>query len=257
MEFTEIRYEVKEGEHAAWITLSRPDKRNRLSAPMLEEILAALARARGDAAVRVIVLAGSGGVFSAGGDLTKMGEGAGSPLHVAVRDTLLALHSMDKPVVAVVEGACLAGAVGIVCSCHMALASEDAVFATPEVNVGLWPMMITAPILRAVGRRKALEMFLLGERLSAAEAMRIGIVNRVVPKERLVEETEGIVQALAAKSPKILALGLEAFAACEDLDFARQVQEFEGWLGRVVATEDAKEGMRAFLEKRKPVWKGQ
>jgi enoyl-CoA hydratase/carnithine racemase len=256
MEYTDILYAVEPQEHVARITMNKPEKRNPLGPTMIGEIHHALGAARDDAAVRVVILTGAGKAFSAGGDLSQMGQAPRSGLITNFVELNLLFTQLGKPVVAMIDGPCMAGAVGLVCACHLAVAAETALFGTPEVNRGLWPMTIMATIFRTVGRKRAMEMILLGEKFDAAEALRIGLVNRVVPAERLEAETLELARKLAKKSPAVMKLGLDGLYENADLALEPQLRNLEKKFFEVVSTEDAREGLTAFMQKREPVWKG-
>ena len=166
------------------------------------------------------------------------------------------MHALGKPLVAMVNGHALAGGLGLMVACDLAIAADTATFGTTEIQVGLWPMMITAELVRNVGRKRTLEMMLTGRRLDAAEALAVGLVNRVVPAAELEAVTMALAGELASKSPAAIALGLRAFYRSADLDHEPALRYLEGELGRVLALEDAREGIAAFLGKRAPVWKG-
>jgi enoyl-CoA hydratase/carnithine racemase len=205
--------------------------------------------------VRVVVLTGAGTVFSAGGDLSAMQAPASGP-RASLVDLLLAMHELGKPIIAMVNGPALAGGLGLMVACDLVVAADTATFGTTEIAVGLWPMMITAEITRSVGRKTALEMMLTGRKLDAREALACGLVTRVVPAAELEAETARLAAELAERSPAALALGLRAFYRSQDMAFEPQLRHLEAELGRVLALEDAAEGISAFLAKRKPVWKG-
>ncbi len=262
MSYTEIEYQV--AGHVARLTLNRPEKRNPIGPTTVGELLHALDAAKSDAEVRVVVLTGAGKVFSAGGDLSSMG-GGGVPLTAGQSantipgtfvDLNLALVHLGKPTVARVQGHALAGGLGLVVACDIAIAAEEAQFATPEVNVGLWPMMIMATIFRAVPRKRGLELIMTGERVSASDAERIGLITRSVPAARLDEEVDRVVAVLVGKSPAVMRLGRDAFYATADMDLEPALRHLEQQLMAVLGTDDAKEGLMAFLEKRAPVWQG-
>jgi len=242
----------------ARITLNRPDKRNPIGPLTAGEIIHAL-DSRGPE-VRVVVLTGAGKVFSAGGDLSQMaggGSSAESPAQPAsLVDLFRTMHELGAPIIAMVNGHALAGGLGLVVACDLAIASEEASFGTTEIQLGLWPMMISAEIVRSVGRKAALELMLTGKRITAAEAVRIGLVNRAVPAAALEAETMALAAELAARSPATMALGLRAFYRAADMELLPALRFLEGELGRVLALEDAAEGIAAFLQKRSPVWKG-
>jgi len=234
------------------ITLNRPDKRNPIDPAMCGELVHALRAMQ----ARVIVLTGAGSVFSAGGNLAGMQAKADGPPPASLVELFTAMHDLGKPIVAMVNGHALAGGLGLVVACDVAIAADTAQFGTTEIAVGLWPMMITAEIARNVGRKRTLDMMLSGRRLDAAEAAACGLVTRVVPAAELDAQTMAFAGELAERSPATLALGLRAFYRAQDLAYEPALRFLEGELGRVLALEDAAEGIAAFLGKRKPVWKG-
>jgi enoyl-CoA hydratase/carnithine racemase len=256
-EYAAILYEVAGA--IARVTLNRPEKRNPIGPQVCGELVHALGRAGQDAAVRCVVVTGAGKAFSAGGDLGQMSGlagGAGAVPPASLVDLFMAMHGLGKPIVAMVNGPALAGGAGLMVACDLAIAAETVEIGLPEVNLGLWPMMITAEIVRSIGRKKALELMLCGEKISAREAERIGLVNRVVPAERLEEETLALAGMLAKKSPSAVRLGLRAFYDTQDLALRPALEHLQGQLAAVLATEDAAEGIAAFLGKREPAWKG-
>jgi enoyl-CoA hydratase len=255
-----VRYEAAEG--IATISLDQPDSRNALSDPLLDDLLAAFEEARGDADVRCVVLTSTHATtFSAGGNLS--GFAADVPLvhkHLYGIEKFprlfRAIGTLGKPVICAANGHCLAGALGLALACDLIIASERATFGTPEINVGVFPFMIMALIYRNVGRKKTNELLLLGERISATEAERIGIVNRVAAPggfEAAVAEWAG---ALARKSPVLMRLGKDAMFRQMDMPFAEALEYLHHNLTLAFSTEDIQEGVRAFFEKREPEWKG-
>jgi enoyl-CoA hydratase/carnithine racemase len=220
-EFDEVRYEV--AEHVATITIDREERRNALSWGVIGELRRAFATAKGDPDVRVAVLTGAGDrAFCAGADLTGMADGAGyAALHDA-RGQLAGLFrdlwELGKPVVARVRGYALAGGFGLACACDLVVCSDDAQFGTPEIDVGLWPHMITVPLTRSMPPKKALELMMTGRRVDAAEADRIGFVTRVVPVDELDAAVDDLAATLASKSPLILRWGRESFYRTLDMD---------------------------------------
>src|SRR5438270_8830647 len=204
--YSEIVYEVRGA--TARITLNRPEKRNPLGPTTIGELLHAIDRARQDAAVRVIVLTGAGKVFSAGGDLSSMGSG-GTPLQASGSESTkpgtfvdlnLAMTRVGKPTIAMVNGHALAGGLGLVVACDVAIAADDAQLGTPEINVGLWPMMIMATIFRNVARKRGLELVMTGDKISASEAASMGLITRAVPRERLEAEVGAAAPEVASES---------------------------------------------------------
>lgn len=242
------------------LTIDRPKARNALSAQVIQELHDHLRRIDADPAARVLVITGAGErVFSAGGDLSSMaGDGgflAGHDGRRAYGALLLAVQACRKPSIARVNGHALAGGFGLLLACDLAVAAEDVELGTPEVDVGLFPMMLMALLQRHVGRKKALELVLTGDRLPAAEARALGLLNRVVPRAELDGAVGALAGKLAAKSQAVLALGRRAFHAAEDLPLERAVEYLAGQLSLNVSLEDAGEGVAAFLEKRKPQWR--
>jgi enoyl-CoA hydratase/carnithine racemase len=237
------------------ITLNRPDKRNPIGPATCGELVAALAAIKSNSNVRVVILTGAGAVFSAGGDLSAMTQAQDGPTASLV-DLFTTMHELGKPIIAMVNGPALAGGLGLMVACDLVIAADNAVFGTTEIAVGLWPMMITAEITRSVGRKKTLEMMLTGRKLDAAEAVACGLVNRVVPAAELDAETTKLANELAERSPAAIKLGLLAFYRSQDMELEPQLRYLQAELGRVLSLEDAREGITAFLQKRKPEWKG-
>ena len=246
---------VDEAGPIARITLNRPEKRNPIGPVTCGELVQALADLKAKPEVRVVVLTGAGTVFSAGGDLSAMQSVPDGPTASLV-DLLLAIHELGKPIIAMVNGPALAGGLGLMVACDLAVASDTATFGTTEIAVGLWPMMITAEITRNVGRKKTLEMMLTGRKLDAAEALACGLVTRVVPAAELEAATHELATELAGRSPAAVALGLHAFYRSQDMALEPQLRYLQTELGNVLALDDAREGIAAFLGKRKPVWTG-
>ena len=236
------------------VTLNRPDKRNPISPVTCGELVQAFAELGANPAVRVIVITGAGAAFSAGGDLTAMPVQSGPTASLV--DLLLAMHQLGKPILAMVNGPAMAGGLGLMVACDVAIAADTATFGTTEILVGLWPMMITAEIARSIGRKKTLEMFLTGRKLDAAEALACGLVTRVVPAAELEAATCALAGELAERSPAAVALGLRAFYHCQDMPIEPQLRYLQAEFGRVLALDDAREGIAAFFAKRKPVWTG-
>ena len=269
--YSEIRYELAPT-GVLTLTLNRPERRNPIGPTTIGELLHALDRAQHDPQVRVVVITGAGKVFSAGADLSAMSGSAqdgGTPLTAAssaakpVRpgsfvDLNLALagRGIGKPTIAMVNGHAVAGGLGLVVACDLAIAADDAEFATPEINVGLWPMMIMSTIFRNVTRKRAMELILTGERIKASEAERIGLITRAVPRDKLTEEVALLCDKLCKKSPLVTKMGLDAFHHMQDLELEPALRYLEGELTRVLGTSDAVEGLSAFLQKRAPVFTG-
>jgi enoyl-CoA hydratase/carnithine racemase len=216
-----------------------------------------LNQAEKDSTVKTICITGAGDkAFCSGADLGNMAADAQNSPTQNYAQLLKRVASFPKPTVARVNGYCLAGGIGFMLACDIVIAREDAKFGTPEVNVGLWPMMIGALIFRNAMKKKAMEMVLLGLKLSAKEAEEMGMVTRVVPSEKLDEEIHRILNLLAEKSPSGMRIGKAAFYAMDTMNFEEALDFLSGKLVEVAATGDAKEGLTAFLEKRKPEFKG-
>lgn len=253
-----LRYEANGGR--ATITIDDPDRFNPLSNQTMRELTAAVQAAVADDAVRVIVITGAGNrAFSAGGDLS--GGFVDAPLadhgdRGALADLFRALRRSGKPVVARVNGHALGGGFGLAAACDIVVAADTATLGTPEIQVGLWPMMITAVLKATVPRRALLELMLTGRRLSAGEARDLGIVNRVVSPDDLDEAVDTVATDLLGKSPAALALGKQAFYAVADLDFDSALDHLHNGLTAIAMTADAVEGVAAFGEKREPEWRG-
>jgi enoyl-CoA hydratase/carnithine racemase len=243
----------------AWLQLNNPARKNAIGPAMVNDLLWALEDAHADDAVRAIVLTGMGNAFCAGGDFAQMTGGAAEaelPPKGDYADLLLALMRAEKPVIARVNGHAMGGGFGLVAASHFAIGVDSAKLGTPEIDVGLFPMMIMAVLARVVPRRRLVEMMLFGERMSAAEAKDAGILGRVVASSELDAAVEDVAQKVASKSPSTMRLGLRAFAAQDDLALADALPMLREKLGECLGTEDAREGLMAFLEKRAPVWKG-
>ena len=259
MNLAHVLYEVRD--RIATITLDQPDKRNPLSAQMIADLLAALDEAKRDAEVRVVVLTGAGDkAFCAGADMSGFaGDATELEKHVgrgAFVDMFLAMERLGKPIIGCVNGHALAGGFGLALACDMLVAADTATFGTTEINVGLWPMMIMALINRQLPRKRCMELFMTGERISADQAMEWGLVNRVVPQAQVREEAWKLAVSLTVKSPLIMKLGRDAFYDIDGLSFEAALRHLQAQLTLVTLTEDSVEGITAFLEKREPDFKG-
>jgi enoyl-CoA hydratase len=255
-----LRYDVAEG-GVATITLDQPETRNALSDELLDDLIGAFEAARDDDAVRCVVLTSSHEkVFSSGGDLA--GFAAQVPLahkHAAIDRfprLFRLIGELGKPTLCAANGHVLAGALGLALACDLIVAREGVRFGTPEINVGVFPFMIMALIYRNVGRKKTTELLLLGEQVSAEEAERIGIVNRVVPAEEFGAAVADWAAKLAAKSPLLMRMGKDAMYRQQDMAFEEALDFLRAQLAIAFATEDIQEGVKAFFEKRDPVWTG-
>jgi enoyl-CoA hydratase/carnithine racemase len=260
MPFETLRYDVAPT-GVATIALDRPEARNALSDAVLDDLLAAFAQARADEEVRCVVLTSTHEkVFSAGGDL--VGFAAEAPLvhkHFATDRfprLFRAIGELGKPTLCAANGHVLAGALGLALACDLIVAKESARFGTPEINVGIFPFMIMALIYRNVGRKKTTELLLLGEQISAHEAERIGIVNRVVAADEFDAAVDDWAGRLAAKSPLLMRLGKDALYRQQDMPFGDALEYLHTQFSLALSTADIQEGVKAFFEKREPVWTG-
>lgn len=257
----EVRYEV-DGP-VGRVTIDRPERRNALSFPVMGALIDAFAAARADDAVRVVVLTGAGErAFCAGADLSGMG-GSGRAGHTEMHEArgrvaglFRELWHLGKPTIARVRGYCLAGGFGLALACDFVVAADDAVFGTPEIDVGLWPYQITVPMLRSMPPKVALDLMLTGRRVAADEAARIGFVNRVVAPAGLDGAVDELAATLAAKSPLVVRWGRDSFYRVLDMAGEDALDYLHALLTVTAATEDAAEGMAAFAEKRPPTWRG-
>lgn len=255
----EVRYSVDA--RVARITINRPHRRNALTWTAIEALGQRLREAQQDPEVRVVVLTGAGDrAFCAGIDLSDMDAGASyASLHEArgqVAALFAQLWSLGKPVIAAVRGFAMAGGFGLALACDLVVCSDDSVFAAPEIDIGLWPFMITVPLVRSMAPKKALELMLTGRRVGAAEGERLGFVNQVVPAAELDAAVGALAATLAAKSPTAMKLGRDSFYAVWDLAAAEALAALHPLLTVATGTDDAREGMAAFREKRPPEWTG-
>lgn len=257
-----IKVEMKK-EKVAWIILNRPEKRNSISPKMTYEILQSLKELNERQEIQVVVMTGEGDkAFSAGGDLSPDPTGPTAFLDRYESSRLFAeifrvMESFKKPIVARVNGDALGGGFGLVSACDIAVASETARFGTPEINVGLFPYIILATLIRVTSNpKKLLEIMLTGERISAEEAMKLGFINYVVPPDQLDSKVDEVVNKLLEKSPAILRMGRRAYYTARELEFSKSLEFLSAMLSLNTMAEDLVEGVMAFFQKRKPEWKG-
>jgi enoyl-CoA hydratase len=258
-DFATILYGVTDS--VATIALNQPETRNALSAELLGELETALLDAREDRAVAVVVLASTHAtVFSSGANLGAFGAEA-SVIEKHAGTELLPriftlLGQLGKPSICAASGHVLAGALGLALSCDLIVAREGAGFGTPEIGVGTFPFMVSALLIRNVGRKRAAEMLLLGERISAEQALAIGLVNRVLSADRFEAGVTDWAGKLAGRSPLIMKLGKDALWRSADLDLEDALDYLRGQLALALSSEDIVEGVSAFFAKREPEWKG-
>jgi enoyl-CoA hydratase/carnithine racemase len=242
------------------MTLNRPEKRNALSRELLSQLEGAIRAVKEDGSARVVVLASEGAVFSAGhdlGEMANMPEGEYRELFSLCARVMLGLRRLPQPVIARVQGLATAAGCQLVAACDLAVASEEARFATPGVKIGLFCTTPMVPIVRSIPTKAAFEMLVTGQPITAQHALELGLVNRVVPTDRLDETVGELTDAIRASSPLTLALGKRAFYDELHLSEADAYQQAVGVMADNARTRDAQEGMHAFLQKRKPEWRGE
>ena len=249
----------KKERNVARITINRGGQRNAISAQAIALFLEYLDRARKDDDIRVVCITGSGDkVFCSGADLGKNLHGDEiKSIFNSYATLLIRIAQFPKPTVARINGHCLAGGTGFMLACDLVIARDDATFGTPEVNVGLFPMMIGALIFKNVLRKKAMEMILLGKKLNAGQALNMGMITRTVPPEDLDKSVNEVIKSLTEKSPLGLRMGKQAFCITENMELEPAIQCLSGKLFELSSTKDAAEGINAFLEKRKPIFIGE
>lgn len=237
--------------------IDRDAKRNALNAEVLQGMLGALREPDG---ARVVLLSSAGKVFCSGFDLVQMAPDAtGLEVHEGrglLREVVLAMRDCPAPVVAGVQGPCLAGGVGLVLGCDLVLAADSATFGLPEIDLGLWPFMVGALLGRHASPKRAMEMMLSGRRVPAAEALDMGLLSRVVPAADLSAELEQLGAALASRPPVAVRLGKAAFRDAMESSLAAGLSAMQAQLSLANTTQDAAEGVSAFLQKRRPEWTG-
>ncbi|HDM77236.1 MAG TPA: enoyl-CoA hydratase [Deltaproteobacteria bacterium] len=258
MEYKNIVFGVEE--RVGIITLNRPEKRNALSLELMQEMINLLRKLQANRDIHVVILKGNGPAFCAGHDMAEMvGEDKGinqfRKIFSVCTEMMLLFHKIPQPVIAQVHGIATAAGCQLVAACDMAIASDEARFATPGVKIGLFCTTPMVPLVRAIGRKRAMKMLLTGEFITADEAERFGLVNEVVPAEKLEKRTREFASEIAAYSGWTVGIGKEAFYNQIDMEEKEAYFYAKEVIASNCLTYDAQEGMRAFLEKRKPVWK--
>ncbi len=241
------------------LTLNRPQKFNTFNTQLAEELNAALRQLDEDSGVRVVIIKGAGKVFSTGIDVSEFHAKTPSEYHrwLTPMDQMhLTIASMGKPVIAMVHGYAVANGAGLVAAADFAIMAESAKLGTTAINVGLLCTGPIIPMSYGLGKKKTLEMLLSGDMIDAREAERLGLVNKVVPAEKLEEETFAFAQKLIAKSPVAIRMGKEFYYQMIDIPFRQRFVLNSEVMARLSTTEDAQEGVKAFIEKRQPLWKG-
>lgn len=257
MEYQDIIVE-KTDDFISTITLNRPDHMNTFSSRMAQELKQALTTLDDDTSVRVIILKGAGRAFCAGIDVNEL-EGKSTLEYrqwiEQMEQPLVCISTMQTPVIAQVHGVAAANGMGMVASCDLAVAADNVKMGLTAINVGLNCVGPIIPVARSVGRKKALELLLYGRLIKAEEAVSLGLVNAIFPKEDLEAETLKWAKELAVKSPVAVRIAKTAFYASEDMTYAQQFAYMNEAFARLCSADDAKEGVKAFFEKRNPVWK--
>jgi enoyl-CoA hydratase/carnithine racemase len=250
--------EIIPGSPITRLVLNRPERRNALSLAVMQEVTAALDTIAADAAARVVVIEGRGPAFSAGHDLAEITANRDAAFYQELFSTcvdmMTRLHELPQPVVAKVHGVATAAGCQLVAACDLAVAADDARFATPGVNIGLFCSTPMVPVHRAIGRKRALQMLLTGEMIDARTALEWGLVNEIVPEEELEIAVTKLATQIAQASPRVVALGKHTFYAQDARTEADAYALACGVMVENALIDDAQEGMRAFLEKRKPEW---
>ncbi len=254
----EVLTEVRD--HAVWLTINREARRNAMSAGVLEGLTAGIRRAATDPSVRAVVLTGAGEkAFCAGADLSvgtsTFGRDLAEPT-TAYANLLRLVKSTNLPIVARINGVCMAGGMGLLAMCDMAVAADHAIFGLPEVKIGVFPMQVLSVLQDLVSPRVLNELCITGEPIGAAEAREVGLVNHVVPADELDAKVQWLLGRITDKSPTAIRRGKYAMRAVRSMTFDQAIAFTEGQIALMAQTEDAREGVAAFNEKRKPNWTG-
>lgn len=242
----------------AEITLNRPGSLNTFNVPLAKELHRALVALDADSRARVIVLKGAGKAFCAGIDISDFSNKSANEYRdwiECMETPLITISRIKKPVIAQVQGVAAANGAGLVAAADLAIAADNARMGLTAINVGLNCVGPVVPVTRSVGRKKALELLFFGELITAQQALDMGLINRIVPEADLEKETRYWAQTLAQKSPMALQIAKQAFYSAADLDYYKSFEYMNEAFARLCTTEDAEEGIQAFLNKRKPVWK--
>ena len=257
MSYRDIKFHVEDG--VGFITLNRPEKRNALSVNLMAEMIDLCRAVKKNPEVRVLIIRAEGPVFSSGHDLSEMLAGDAvsyRSVFDACTEMMEAIRGLPQPVIAQVQGMATAAGCQLVATCDLAVAAQGARFATPGVRIGLFCHTPQVPLSRAIGRKRSLEMLFTGRPISAEEAERYGLINKVVPADRLAEETLSLAKHIIQASPLTLALGKRSFYSQVELEEAQAYRYAKEMMSLNAVTQDAQEGISAFLNKRIPQWKG-
>ena len=249
---------IERKDHIGSIILNRPEVLNILNTQLAEEINSALVELEADSEVYVVIIKGAGRAFCAGIDLRELPGKSVWEYHSQPQlfdQLVMAIATMTKPVIAQVHGYATAAGCGLVAACDLAVASDDTFFGTTAINVGLFCLGPSAPLSRCVGRKKSLEMLLTGDLIDAQEAYRVGLVNKIVPRDELEPATMELAQKIAAKSQVAIRMGKQAFYTMSDMEYGKALKYLSEVMAILSATDDGQEGVTAFLEKRDPIWR--
>ena len=256
MRYETILYELDD--KVARITINQSEKMNRLSNTVLKEIVHAVRSADRDNNAKVLIISGAGEkAFCAGADLKGFEHGSVLKSKENLEEyaqLCFTFNTLKTPSIAMIRGYALAGGCGLAMLPTFSIASENASFGTPEINVGIWPMMVMAILFRTVGKKKGLELICTGDMIDAHEAERIGMITRVVPDQQLEDEVNKLANKLKNKSGSILGLGLEAFQEITDMEYIKAISYLRNMAAILTSAPDSIEGTAAFAEKRKPKW---
>jgi enoyl-CoA hydratase/carnithine racemase len=250
--------QVERQDHVGIVTLNRPEQFNTFNTSLAEDLCRALLELEGDKAIRVVVIKGAGKAFCTGIDMTEFGGKSQQEYRewIALMERVIHIIAcMKKPVIASAHQYAVANGAGLIAACDLAVVAEGTKIGASAINVGLFCMGPAVPISRSVGRKRALEMVMTGDMIDAHVAESWGLVNKVVPLEDLEKETMALANKLAEKSPLALQMGKEAFYGMSDLEFGKGLAYSNELFAALCMTEDAKEGVDAFLNKRQPEWK--
>ena len=252
LEFTATEINIKN--NIMEITLNRPEKKNALNSVMMNEINYALAYAKQEDTIRVVVFAAKGDIFCAGADLSKPKSESNVPKLENADDISLSLRHLFKPVISKIQGSVLAGALLIVCNSTHAIAVKEATFSAPEIHRGLWPFMVMAGLFRVMPKRAGLDFIMRGKPIDSKKAEEWGLINECVKKEELDEKVDKLANELASLAPETMKFGLEAYEKQDSKSFDDALPYLKEQIAKCFEGKDAKEGIAAFLEKRKPNW---
>ena len=236
------------------ITLNRPEKKNALNNVMMNELNYALAYAKQESSIRVVVIAAEGNIFCAGADLTRAKSESNVPKLKNNDDISLSIRHLYKPVICKIQGSVYAGALLIVSNSTHAIAVKEAEFSAPEIHRGLWPFMVMAGLFRVMPKRAGLDFIMRGQPIDAYKAEKFGLINQSVNKEHLDETVNSLAKELASLAPETMQFGLEAYEKQDSKSFNEALPYLQEQIAKCFEGKDAKEGISAFLEKRKPNW---